>query len=620
MIEINGAGLSGVSGKEGRSSGKQGGLLSKFLLMFEKHLLMQQKALAGAKGKADAKSLAVAATGKHLTANVHGVKSIAQKGIAQKGIAQKSVAELLSMQAQNPLGKQKKAAKEQADDHAAVAAVAQTIHLPADWHVGETAKAKPKTAHLRAITDTSQSSGGKSTTHSGMERQMVFQPVDASMQQNKEAKAGPLLHSFLQQPTSESSAPRPDAETGNGQKADILLTSIKAAASENSPLAGQAETGLSDKSHSPATHTQPARDAALQTVAQGNRHRESALDPQAGVQKAMASGTEQAAVKSSDVSDVATRATGNGNASTHLPDSSSAAPTKQHLATTAGKTGSPSDHPVQAAQTAQTETAQTQSTQAGDAKAAKLAEASIVKARHIAASHAASIARDTPAAAAAHSHAAPHAAQNSQLAASGQPSLQTTAGGDTSGDSGSGSFRDDSGSNASLPDSRGAYATGDARSGGSVNNNFQAHLASKQLPSMPVLDALQHIAHSAANGKKQIDLQLEPAHLGKIHISLQTDASKQLQIFMVADQPASRHAIEQQLPILRQALADQGFSLANFHMGSQGEQPSFGSGDQQGGQSSPGMFGAVGSPGESAAPPSVSQASGSGSSRLSIHI
>ena len=110
-----------------------------------------------------------------------------------------------------------------------------------------------------------------------------------------------------------------------------------------------------------------------------------------------------------------------------------------------------------------------------------------------------------------------------------------------------------------------------ARVGGS---QFQSYLTQKDVPTLSPMDAMKHIAHSASNGQTKLEIQLDPAHLGKIHISLQSDASKQLQVHMIVDQSMTRHALEQQLPQLRHALAQQGFDLSGFSMDSQGQQAS----------------------------------------------
>ncbi len=84
---------------------------------------------------------------------------------------------------------------------------------------------------------------------------------------------------------------------------------------------------------------------------------------------------------------------------------------------------------------------------------------------------------------------------------------------------------------------------------------------------MPLHEAIRHIAHSAKQGKTRLEIQLEPAHLGRIHIALATDASRHIQIHLIADQSATRQLIEQQLPLLRHALAEQGLDLSGFSTG-----------------------------------------------------
>ncbi len=113
----------------------------------------------------------------------------------------------------------------------------------------------------------------------------------------------------------------------------------------------------------------------------------------------------------------------------------------------------------------------------------------------------------------------------------------------------------------------------------SAHTQFQHYMSDKTAPSMTLFDSMTHIAQSARKGKTQLDIQLEPANLGKIQISLQSDAAKQLHVHMIVDQSATRQLIDQQLPVLKQALAQQGFDLSGFSMGSQNQQPSSG-GDQ----------------------------------------
>jgi len=105
--------------------------------------------------------------------------------------------------------------------------------------------------------------------------------------------------------------------------------------------------------------------------------------------------------------------------------------------------------------------------------------------------------------------------------------------------------------------------------------SFHQYLSGKATPSMTLFDTMNHIAQSASKGKTRLEIQLEPANLGKIQISLQSDAAKQLQVHIIVDQGTTRAALEQQLPQLKSALAQQGFDLSGFSMGSQGQQQTF---------------------------------------------
>jgi len=119
----------------------------------------------------------------------------------------------------------------------------------------------------------------------------------------------------------------------------------------------------------------------------------------------------------------------------------------------------------------------------------------------------------------------------------------------------------------------------DAKSSGSLTStstNFQNYLTNKSTPVLSPFDSMNFIAQSAKNGQTRLEIQLDPVNLGKIHISLQSDASKQLQVHMIVDQGMTRAALEQQLPQLKSALAQQGFDLSGFSMDSQGQQASSG--------------------------------------------
>jgi len=101
------------------------------------------------------------------------------------------------------------------------------------------------------------------------------------------------------------------------------------------------------------------------------------------------------------------------------------------------------------------------------------------------------------------------------------------------------------------------------------NRSIHGYDANQQLHARPThafkaMQAMQHIAMSAKDGVTRIELQLEPAHLGKVHVSLQTDAAKQLQVHLTVEHAMSRQVIEQHIPQLRAALEQQGLSLDNF--------------------------------------------------------
>ena len=89
---------------------------------------------------------------------------------------------------------------------------------------------------------------------------------------------------------------------------------------------------------------------------------------------------------------------------------------------------------------------------------------------------------------------------------------------------------------------------------------------SRMFGPMHAFEAVQQIAHSAAQGHARLDIQLEPAHLGKLHVSLQTDAAKQLVVHIAAEQPAAQQAIQQHLPQLRLALESQGMNPGEFSL------------------------------------------------------
>jgi len=114
------------------------------------------------------------------------------------------------------------------------------------------------------------------------------------------------------------------------------------------------------------------------------------------------------------------------------------------------------------------------------------------------------------------------------------------------------------------------------------SQTFSAHLAYRSAQAFSPHNAMFEVAKAAKEGMKKLELQLEPASLGKIQITLQMDASKQIQVHMLIDQSASKQMLEQQLPQLRQALADQGLNLSGFTMDMNSQQRQGGHGSSHG--------------------------------------
>jgi flagellar hook-length control protein FliK len=99
-----------------------------------------------------------------------------------------------------------------------------------------------------------------------------------------------------------------------------------------------------------------------------------------------------------------------------------------------------------------------------------------------------------------------------------------------------------------------------------ARSDFAMQMAYRSAASFKPSDAMLEISKAANNGSMKLELMLEPATLGKIQVSIQTDAQKQIQVHLMVDQQTSRQVLEQQLPQLRQALADQGLNLSGFTM------------------------------------------------------
>jgi flagellar hook-length control protein FliK len=71
------------------------------------------------------------------------------------------------------------------------------------------------------------------------------------------------------------------------------------------------------------------------------------------------------------------------------------------------------------------------------------------------------------------------------------------------------------------------------------------------------------------DGSREARLQLHPAELGRVQVTINTDGD-QARVVFVAESAAAREAIEQAMPRLREALAQQGMDLAQADVGQQG--------------------------------------------------
>ncbi|WP_038249484.1 flagellar hook-length control protein FliK [Ghiorsea bivora] len=96
--------------------------------------------------------------------------------------------------------------------------------------------------------------------------------------------------------------------------------------------------------------------------------------------------------------------------------------------------------------------------------------------------------------------------------------------------------------------------------------DFQAQLAYKSQRTFTPADTMLEIVKSAKTGNTSLELQLEPANLGKVQVSIQIDQAKHIQVVFTVDQAASKQALEQQMPQLRLAMAQQGLDLGSFSM------------------------------------------------------
>ena len=147
------------------------------------------------------------------------------------------------------------------------------------------------------------------------------------------------------------------------------------------------------------------------------------------------------------------------------------------------------------------------------------------------------------------------------------------------------------------------------------------HQASPISGPWSVASAMQEIGHAASQERFRLELNLDPAHLGKIKVYLDSDAKHQIQVHLVVDQNASRQVIEQHLPNLRQALAQHGLDMGGFSMASQQDQGGHGFSSSQQRQSdyaTPAGSNSVESPASASISPSISPPTANG--RISIRV
>lgn len=82
----------------------------------------------------------------------------------------------------------------------------------------------------------------------------------------------------------------------------------------------------------------------------------------------------------------------------------------------------------------------------------------------------------------------------------------------------------------------------------------------------------QHLLGLQQHGEQEIELHLHPAELGPLSISLKLGESGAQAQFLSAH-PQVRAAVEQAIPQLREALAEQGIALGETSVGERQQQP-----------------------------------------------
>lgn len=111
-------------------------------------------------------------------------------------------------------------------------------------------------------------------------------------------------------------------------------------------------------------------------------------------------------------------------------------------------------------------------------------------------------------------------------------------------------------------------AAGLTTAGNSASANLAAPLASPEWQR----GLSQHLIGLQQRGEQEIELHLHPAELGPLSISLKLgEAGAQAQF--LSAHPQVRAAVEQAIPQLREALAEQGISLGETSVGERQQQP-----------------------------------------------
>ncbi|MFO8044923.1 MAG: flagellar hook-length control protein FliK [Halomonas sp.] len=111
--------------------------------------------------------------------------------------------------------------------------------------------------------------------------------------------------------------------------------------------------------------------------------------------------------------------------------------------------------------------------------------------------------------------------------------------------------------------------------------------ASLYSPAWPTQLGQQLVMLGQRGGEQRVELHLNPAELGPLTISLKVSEQGAQAQFLSAHAPV-RQALEQAIPQLREALAEQGISLGQTSVGEHRQQ---GQGDQQASAGHPGMTG-----------------------------